>query len=428
VRGVALALAAVSVLLLPRARFDNNPLNVRDPGSESVITLNELLENGANSPWSLNSVAPDMQTANAVAERMRALDSVERVVTLTDFVPRDQSEKLDIIEEVALFLGPVAEPSGGRPEPSVEERIEALRHLDEELGKFGDEDLPPAFAGAVNALHARLSQFLSRIETAPSAEASLDMLEQSLLGSLPEQLRVLNAALGAGHVTLENLPEALIDQMVGERGQVRIEIFPKAHLGDQRALAAFVDAVREIDPKAAGSAGEIVGSGRAVVASLQEALLSALIAVTLVVYLIWRRVTDTALVLIPLGLATIFTVAAAVLLDIPFNFADVIVLPLLLGIGVDSGIHLVHRARSGGVSGRNLLGTSTARAVAYSALTTIASFGTMGLASHRGLATLGQLLTLGVGFTLLCNLVVLPALIVLRSEAAEARAAARTSA
>ncbi|MGH0030168.1 MAG: MMPL family transporter, partial [Myxococcota bacterium] len=136
----------------------------------------------------------------------------------------------------------------------------------------------------------------------------------------------------------------------------------------------------------------------------------------------------TALVLVPLGLATVFTVAAAVLLDIPFNFADVIVLPLLLGIGVDSGIHLVHRARAGGDSLRNLLGTSTARAVGFSALTTIASFGTMGLATHRGLATLGQLLTLGVAFTLLCNLVVLPALIALRSENADTRSAARSNA
>jgi predicted RND superfamily exporter protein len=128
------------------------------------------------------------------------------------------------------------------------------------------------------------------------------------------------------------------------------------------------------------------------------------------VFLLWRRWTDTALVLVPLALASSLTVSAAVLLSIPFNFADVIVLPLLLGIGVDSGIHLVHRARqSGDVT--NLLGTSTARAVGYSALTTIASFGTMGFASHLGLATLGQLLTLGVCFTLLCNLVVLPALI-----------------
>jgi len=139
------------------------------------------------------------------------------------------------------------------------------------------------------------------------------------------------------------------------------------------------------------------------------------VVIALFLLLLWRRIDDTALVLLPLGLAATLTVAAAVLFDIPFNFADVIVLPLLLGIGVDSGIHLVHRARVAGPEEGNLLATSTARAVAYSALTTIASFGTMGLAAHLGLATLGQLLTLGVGFTVLCNLVVLPALIVLHA-------------
>ena len=109
-----------------------------------------------------------------------------------------------------------------------------------------------------------------------------------------------------------------------------------------------------------------------------------------------------------------FLAAAAILLEIPFNFADVIVLPLLLGIGVDSGIHLVHRARVGDVRDNKLLGTSTARAVGFSALTTIASFGSLAFATHMGLATLGRLLTLGVGATLLCNLIVLPALIPLR--------------
>jgi len=93
----------------------------------------------------------------------------------------------------------------------------------------------------------------------------------------------------------------------------------------------------------------------------------------------------------------------------------VIVLPLLLGIGVDSGIHLVHRARLYGTRERNLLGTSTARAVVFSALTTIASFGTMGMATHLGLATLGRLLTIGVSLTVACNLIVLPSLIVLHA-------------
>jgi len=151
-------------------------------------------------------------------------------------------------------------------------------------------------------------------------------------------------------------------------------------------------------------------------------MLSAFIVIVLFLLILWRRVDDTALVLIPLLLASALTVATAVLADIPFNFADVIVLPLLLGIGVDSGIHLVHRARVVASGEANLLATSTARAVAYSALTTIASFGSLGLATHLGLATLGRLLTIGVSLTLLCNLIVLPALIQrrpLRSEVIE---------
>ena len=427
VRGVALVLAAAAVFLLPRARFDNNPLNVRDPSSESVVTLTELLERGTRSPWTLNALTPDVESANALADRLRTLDEVDRVVTIADFVPAEQRRKLDIIEEVALFLGPVAEPDGALPTPSVEERVASLRHLEEELAKLERQDLPADFAQRASELRVGLARYLAGLPPPDRAAGSLDGLEASLLGSLPEQLRVLNAALGAGHVTLENLPGALLDQMIGGEGQVRVQIFPNADLSDHASLARFVDAVHAIDPAASGSAAEIIGSGRAVVASLQRALLLALLCVTVFVFVLWRRVTDTALVLIPLGLATTFTVATAVLLDVPFNFADVIVLPLLLGIGVDSGIHLVHRARMAGGELSNLLGTSTARAVAFSALTTMASFGTMGLATHRGLATLGQMLTIGVTFTLLCNLVVLPALLTLRMRAA-ARATARSQA
>jgi hypothetical protein len=199
--------------------------------------------------------------------------------------------------------------------------------------------------------------------------------------------------------------------MLSADGRVRLEIFPKDDLSDHASLAAFVDGVREIAPQIAGSASEIVESGRAVERALTQALLTALGAVTLVLLLVWRRVLDTALVLAPLLLASAFTVQAAVLLRIPFNFADVIVLPLLIGIGVDAAIHMVHRARAMGEGAVNLLTTSTARAIAYGSLTNVASFGTMGFASHLGLATMGQLLTVGVILTLVCNLVVLPALI-----------------
>jgi len=139
-----------------------------------------------------------------------------------------------------------------------------------------------------------------------------------------------------------------------------------------------------------------------------------------------------ALVLCPLLLAAAATAGISVVFSISFNFANVIVLPLLLGIGVDSGVHMVHRFResstrmdgsgSAETAGRSLLGTSTAQAVFFSALTTIASFGSLALSSHVGFSSLGKLLVVGVSLTLVCNLVVLPALIALRENAGRAPA------
>ncbi|MEE9608474.1 MAG: MMPL family transporter [Myxococcota bacterium] len=414
VRAAALALAAGAVLLLPKARFDNNPLNVRDPSAESVQTFNELLERGTSSPWNLDVIAPDLETARSLAAEIRALDEVGRVVSVADYVPPDQDEKLDIIEDVAMFLAPPLGADGQRPRPTSAEQISALRALEAQLETLLAEGAVPELAASGARLHAALGRYLAQLAQLEDPRASIQALEASLLGSLPEQLRMLDAALGAGHVSLQNLPNALLERMIADDGSYRIQVSPSSRAGNQAELAAFVDAVHSVAPNATGGAAEVVAVGRAVVRALRQALLAAVVAITAFLLLLWQRVDDTALVLVPLGLAATFTVAAAVLMDIPFNFADVIVLPLLLGIGVDSGIHLVHRARISPPEG-NLLGTSTARAVAFSALTTIASFGTLGFAAHRGLATLGQLLTLGVCFTMICNLVVLPSLIALRS-------------
>ena len=136
IRGIALVMGIGAVMLLPRARFDNNPLNVRDPSSESVRTFNELLEKGASSPWSLNAVAPSLESAQLLAERLEALDVVERVVTVSDYVPADQENKLDIIEDVAMFVAPPPGPDGKVPPPSLAEQVEALVDLSRELGRL----------------------------------------------------------------------------------------------------------------------------------------------------------------------------------------------------------------------------------------------------------------------------------------------------
>jgi predicted RND superfamily exporter protein len=166
-----------------------------------------------------------------------------------------------------------------------------------------------------------------------------------------------------------------------------------------------------VHPEAGGPVPGAVALGRAMISSLREALITAVVAIALGLLLLWRSLRYTLFTLAPLAIGSIGTAAVSVLADVPFNFANVIVLPLILGIGVDSGIHLVHRHRSGLGGARHLLATSTARAVLFSALTTWISFATLALSNHLGIASLAKLLCVGILLMLLSNMIVLPALL-----------------
>ncbi len=408
-----LAIAAGS--FIPQVRFENNPLRIRDPQADSVTAFNDLLADGRASPWSVNVLVPDLETAQTVSERLENLDAVGRTVSLRDLVPKDQAEKLGILEDIALFMPPLSDSP--LPAPSYAEQRSALDEFDAVLESIVAEEPESELRRNARALRERMAVWFAALDKSDTPSEDLIRLEESLLGSLPERLRILYAAIEAGPVTLSDLPSEWVEQMVGRDGRLRIEVFPSEDLGRGAALERFIATVHEVAPDAIGTSVVILESGRAIVRSMRQALISAAIAIGVFLLILWRRAEDAALVMVPLALATLFTGAASVLLDIPLNFADVIVIPLILGIGVDSGIHLVQRER--GTHGReeDLLASSTARAVWFSALTTMASFGTLGFSSHPGIASLGQLLTVGISCTLACNLIVLPALVQLRRAA-----------
>jgi hopanoid biosynthesis associated RND transporter like protein HpnN len=269
VRVSAAALLVGAVVLLPEARFDNNPLNVRDPGSESVRTFEDLLTRSSSSPWSVNALAPDLAAAERLAESLRTLDVVERAVTVADYVPDDQEEKLDIIEDVAMFLALVPDSGNGAGRASAGAQIRALRDLEYRLHWMLREGAPPELAPGASRLRRVLGLYLASLADSASAGASLATLEEGLLGSLPEQLRILGAALDAGHVTLENLPAALLERQVAPDGRVRVQIFPREDLMDHAALERFVDEVAAVAPELVGSAVEMLESGRVVVSALR---------------------------------------------------------------------------------------------------------------------------------------------------------------
>jgi hopanoid biosynthesis associated RND transporter like protein HpnN len=413
VRWGALAVGVGSVALLPQVRFDLNAVGLRDPSTESVQAFNDLLgQAGAASPWFVNAVSADLDRAVARARDLAALDVVESAVTLDSYIPSDQEEKLAILEDVAFFLDPTgASPDRDVKAPSVEEQIAALRDLHDFLATSGVDDVDGALAASVIHLRVQLASFLERVESDGNPAAALATLEQILLAQLPDQIARLRRAATAPPVAREDLPAELVSRMVAADGQARIQVFPRKTLRDDADLRAFIETVRELEPEATGIAVNLIAFAGACQEAFRQALGSAVIAIALLLLALWRSGRDTLLVLTPLFLAAAGTVGSMVLAGVAFNFANLVVIPLLFGIGVDSGIHLVHRAKTLKWGGEDLMGTTTARAVLYSALTTTVSFGTLALSSHRGIQSLGVLLIFGMAMTLAANLVVLPALL-----------------
>ena len=403
IRWGALLIGLAALAATPLVQFDRNPLSLRDPDSESVATFRDLLATSTTPPWSVNALTSEASKTASIAQSWSQADAIGRVVRLESFVPRNQDEKLDLLFDLSLELGDLTiRPDA--PAAPLNEELESLRALQRALSSM------PTQGDGTRALAHEIDALLPVYDSPVAAD-----VEQRLLGTLRPNLERLSGALQNEGFELSDLPAALSARWVAEDGTRRVEAFSRGDLDDLATMRRFVDEVRDVTPHATGSPVMILESGDAVVGAFRQAFLIALVATLAVLTLLLRSVRDVGLVLIPLGLAGLATTATLVLLDEPFNFANVIGLPLLLGIGVDSGVHVLHRARSGA---QNPLGSSTQRAVVYSALTTLASFANLSFSPHPGTASMGRILAIGVAFTLLATLVVLPAC--LRREAPEA--------
>ncbi|MCU0837816.1 MAG: MMPL family transporter [Rhodospirillales bacterium] len=403
-------LTAAALVIAPNVRFDFDPLNLKDASSESVQALRDILAAGRQESYAAMVMRPSLAEAQALAARARTLPEVGGAATIASFVPDDQDDKLALIETTALLLAPsLAEPP--RSPPSSAETLQALLRFEEALAGLaasgvaatGDDET----AAAAGRLLAALSAWR---QTAGGDGADLARLDRRIVAGLPTRLDALAAALSPEGVSIETLPANLTGRWVTGDGRHKVEIYPQQGIaGDSQALADFVRAVQAIAPDAAGPSVMIVGAGREIVASFVQAAVSAVIGIAVVLALLLRRLRDVVLSFVPLLLAALFTVAASVLIGLPFNFANVIVLPLLFGLGVSASLNLVVRKRQEGAA-TQMMASCTPRAVIFSALTTIAAFGTLAVSPHPGISSMGLLLAVAIAMTLICTIIVLPAL------------------
>ncbi|UEM18416.1 MMPL family transporter [Skermanella mucosa] len=400
VGGLAFLAAAA---LVPQARLDANPLNLQDGTAEAVRTYRDLANSPDTSPYGVNILADDLDSANAAAERLRGLPGVGQVRTASSYIPAQQEEKLAAIGDLALILAPSLSAAGAPPPGDPVRALERLRAI---LSQH--TDLPEA---------SRFAEAVARLPAEPEAAAALD---HALTGSLPALLDRLARGLEAERpATLEDLPPSLLRRWIADDGRARIEVLPDRDISDGRAMADFAGPILAIEPAAVGAPVTVTEASRIILASFGEAVAVTLGAIVLLLIVVQRSATGIALILAPLIVASVYTLAASVLLGMPFNFANIIVIPLLFGLGVSSSIHMVLRGQDllgerapGRRFGVDLLVTSTPRAVLLTALTTSTAFATLAVSSHQGLASMGILLAVAILATVVCALVLLPALMI----------------
>ena len=398
----AAALAFASVLLVPKLRFDFNPLNLRSSHAESVATLLDLMKSPDTTPNTIEVLAPSLTDAVALAKQLSALPDVNRVLTLASFVPEQQEQKLALLGDAAMLLDPALNPLDVKAPPTDAETVAAMRRTSQALEQAAG-NAPPGVA-ATDAV--RLAKALTTL--ADADPAARERLRQALIPGLAVTLEQLRAALQAEPVTLASLPEDLKRDCMAPDGRARVEVFPKGDANDNAALQRFTAAVRQVAPDATGTTVGIQESSRTIVMAFVEAGLLALLSITILLAFALRRVADVLLTLAPLTLAGLLTLGTCVAIDLPLNFENIIALPLLFGIGVAFSIYFVMAWRSGAV---NHLQSSLTRAVLFSALTTGTAFGSLWYSHHPGTASMGKLLALSLAFTLAASLLFLPALL-----------------
>ena len=394
-----LLVAVGGMPLLYYLTFDFNPINLRSPKVESVATFLELRTDPTLGANAINVVLPNSNEVDKVADQLRKIPEVDKVAKIADFVPEGQERKLASIRGLARQLQtPLNTEEAARP--SDAQNVAALKSTADALTKLTAKASGPG-ADAANRLAADLTRL------ADAGKDKRDAAEAAFTVPLRTTLTQLRNYLQAGPVTVQNLPPSLVSQWIASDGRVRVQATPKGDPNDNETLRHFARAIQAQFPEAVGTPVSILESGKTIVRAFIHAGIYALLSIAILLWIVLRRFGDVLLTLVPLLLAGLVTLEVCVLIGMPLNFANIIALPLLLGVGVAFKIYYIMAWRAGQTS---LLQSSLTRAVIWSALTTATAFGSLWLSSHPGTSSMGKLLALSLVSTMCAAVLFQPAL------------------
>jgi hopanoid biosynthesis associated RND transporter like protein HpnN len=389
--------------LLTHLRFDFNPLHLKDPHTESMATLLSLKDSPEAAVNNVRVLAPSLAAADQIAVRLKKLPEVGRVITLSTFIPTDQAQKLLLINSAAQQLLPALTQTPA-PLSSDTLRVAALKRAANQLVLAAEDHPGP---GATEAQH--LAATLQKL--AAASPATRDRAETAMAGTLKIALAQLAALLQPTEITRASLPPEISRDWVSSDGRALVDIAPKvlpgADSGDDTMLRHFARAVKTAEPGAIGGTISILHSADVIIKAFLQAACWALVTITILLWLALRRLGDVLRTLIPLLVSALVTLELCVVFGMPLNFANIIALPLMLGVGVAFKIYFVMAWRNGQTG---LLQSSLTHAVMFSAATTATAFGSLWLSHHPGTSSMGRLLALSLFCTLIGAVVFQPVL------------------
>jgi uncharacterized protein len=380
--------------------FDFNPNDLQNPNEPAVATYRELKEDPQVGAKAIDIVTPSLDAANATARRLGALATVARTLTLSNFVPGDQSQKLAEIGRAAALLEKPLNPSHLAPPPSDAATVAALRAAASALSEVATGQTGP---DAEDAL--RVSQLLDRLASADAATRA--RADEAVVTPLRIALDDLRLSLHPDRVTLRTLPTALKRNWIGSDGRARVEVLPKGNPDDHEVLAKFATSVLAAEPTAVGPGISFYEAGEEVVHAFAEAGILAFLAIFVLLWLTLRRLSDVLLTLVPLLVAGAVTLEICAITGLALNFANIIALPLLLGVGVAFKIYYIMAWRAGKTQ---LLQSTLTRAVIFSAMTTATAFGSLWASQSPGLSSMGKLMALALICTMAAAVLFQPVL------------------
>ena len=424
VLAVAAGITLIAWKQCQKVSFDHNLLHLQNPKMESVRLTRELLNMGDGSLIYGVIMADSVEQADDLAIQLRALPTVSKVRTLGDLVPRDQKKRMEEVSRIARVSGEITLGSGGESSvdvPKAKKDLEFLLESSQEGAKQAKQYL--GLSGRARQAVATFEKLIPPLERAVAALDKLSLEEAKqrlarhqvkLVGSITQNLGWLKTQRGDRPLTVDDLPAELRQRYLSSHGKVLLEVVPAVDVWERKPNEEFVAEMQKIAPGATGTPVMNLEYIDLLMKSYIQASFYAAGVILLLIFLLFRNLKDLVLTLLPLGLGVLWLFGALGLFHIQLDPANIVTMPMILGIGVAYGVYVMDRYREEG--GVRIFASSTGKAVVLSALTTLFGFGSMLFGQYRGLVSLGMVMSLGVIFNLISALVVLPQILALQDK------------